>query len=343
MTGVPETVGATDAVPRPPRRRDPRRLTLLVTIALFVALSAGGGILYDGFLSPQVFLNLLIDNAFLLIVAVGMTFVILSGGIDLSVGAVIAFTTVLSAELVQHQHWPPPAAIALVLTLGAGFGAVMGALIQRYRLPPFVVTLAGMFLARGAATLISVESIDIDHPFYTAMASWRLPLGGGASLSAGAVLALLLVVAGSSVAWLTPFGRTVYAIGGNRQSAVLMGLPVAATDIGAYALSGFCAALAGVVYTVYTLSGYSLHALGLELDVIAAVVIGGTLLSGGSGSVIGSLFGVLILGVLQTLIAFDGTLSSWWTRIAIGVLLLAFCLLQRFFGSTVVRRVDRAG
>ncbi|KAB7767419.1 galactofuranose ABC transporter, permease protein YjfF [Xanthomonas maliensis] len=320
------------AAARALHRRDPRQLTLLVTIGLFVAMSAGGGLLYDGFLSPQVFLNLFVDNAFLLIVVVGMTFVILSGGIDLSVGAVIAFTTVLSAELVQHRHWPPLAAMALVLALGTGFGTLMGALIQRYRLPPFVVTLAGMFLARGAATLISVDSIDIDQPLYTAVAGWRLSLGGGASLSAGAVLALLVVAIGILVARLTPFGRTVYAIGGNRQSAVLMGLPVARTEIGVYALSGFCAALAGVVYTVYMLSGYSLHALGLELDAIAAVVIGGTLLSGGGGYVIGSLFGVLILGLVQTLIAFDGTLSSWWTRIVIGVLLLAFCLLQRVFG-----------
>jgi simple sugar transport system permease protein len=127
----------------------------------------------------------------------------------------------------------------------------------------------------------------------------------------------------------TQFGRTVYAIGGNEQSARLMGLPVFATQVGVYALSGFCAALGGVLYSVYTLSGYSLHATGLELDAIAAVVIGGTLLSGGSGRVMGTLFGVLLLGQIQTLISFDGTLSSWWTRIIVGALLLVFCLLQR--------------
>jgi galactofuranose transport system permease protein len=305
------------------------RLPLLVTVALFVAMSAAGGVLYDGFLSPQVFLNLLIDNAFLCIVAVGLTFVILTGGIDLSVGAVIAFTSVLSAALVQRHGWHPLAAIALVLALGAGFGALMGTLIRRYRLPPFVVTLAGMFLARGAATLISVDSIDIEHPFYTAVAALRIPVGGGASLSFGALVALAVVAGGAVAARMTRFGRTAYAIGGNEQSAWLMGLPVGSTLVGVYALSGFCSALAGVVYTFYMLSGYSQHATGLELDAIAAVVIGGTLLSGGSGHVLGSVVGVLILGLIQTLIVFDGTLSSWWTRIAIGVLLLAFCLLQR--------------
>ena len=305
------------------------RLPLLVTVTLFVAMSAAGGVLYDGFLSPQVFLNLLIDNAFLCIVATGLTFVILTGGIDLSVGAVIAFTSVLSAALVQRHGWHPLAVIPLVLVLGTGFGALMGMLIQFYRLPPFVVTLAGMFLARGAATLISVDSINIEHPFYTTVAALRIPVGGNASLSFGAIVALVVVVSGALLAHATRFGRTVYAIGGNEQSAWLMGLPIASTLVGVYALSGFCSALAGVTYTFYMLSGYSQHAMGLELDAIAAVVIGGTLLSGGKGRVLGSFVGVLVLGLIQTLIAFDGTLNSWWTRIAIGVLLLAFCLLQR--------------
>ncbi|MCR6685322.1 galactofuranose ABC transporter, permease protein YjfF [Pseudoxanthomonas sp.] len=334
------------ARPAPARRRpwrDPRRLALAVTIALFVAMSAAGGVLYEGFLSPQVFLNLFIDNAFLLVVAVGMTFVILTGGIDLSVGAVIAFSTVLLAALVERHGWHPLPAIAAVLALGTGFGALMGTLIQRYRLQPFVVTLAGMFLARGVATLVSVDSIDIAHPFHVAVANWRLPLGGGASLSAGALVALAVVAAGAMLAGMTRFGRSVYAIGGSEHSAVLMGLPVAATVVRVYALSGFCSALAGVLYTFYMLSGYSLHASGLELDAIAAVVIGGTLLAGGQGYVIGTVFGVLILGLIQTLIAFDGTLSSWWTKIAIGALLLVFCLLQRLLARLPARAGGRPG
>jgi len=313
--------------------RDPRMVSLAVTIALFLGMSIVGGVLYDGFLRPQVFLNLFIDNGFLLIVAVGMTFVILTGGIDLSVGAVIAFSTVLLASLVQQHGWHPLPAIALVLALGGAFGALMGVLIQRYRLQPFVVTLAGMFLARGAATLVSVESIGIDHAFHVAVASLRIPVGGGASLSAGAVIALLVVAGGVLLAGMTRFGRTVYAIGGSEQSARLMGLPVDRTLVLVYALSGLCSALGGVVYTFYMLSGYSLHAMGLELDAIAAVVIGGTLLAGGSGYVLGTVFGVLVLGLIQTLIVFDGTLSSWWTRIAIGALLLLFCLLQRLLAG----------
>jgi len=328
-------MSATVSLPRRWRRSlaDPQRASLLATAMLFALMAGAGGVLYDGFLNPQVFLNLLIDNAFLCVVAVGMTFVILAGGIDLSVGAVLAFATVLCAVLVQHHGWHPLAAIALALALGTGFGAAMGLLIQRYRLPAFVVTLAGMFLARGAATLLSVDSISIDHPFMTRLAYLRLPLGGGYALSVGAVVALVVVAAAVWVARSTRFGRAVYAIGGNRASAALMGLPVAATEVAVYALSGFCAALGGVLCALYMLSGYSLHGSALELDAIAAVVVGGTLLAGGSGHVLGTLLGVLILGLIQTLIAFDGSLSSWWTKIAIGALLLVFCLLQRVLAS----------
>jgi ribose/xylose/arabinose/galactoside ABC-type transport system permease subunit len=193
------------------------------------------------------------------------------------------------------------------------------------------VTLAGMFLARGLCYLISIDSISIGEEFFTSVSQTRIPLGPDASLSIGAVIALAVVAVGIWLAHFTQFGRTVYAIGGNEQSALLMGLPVRSTLVGIYALSGFCSALAGVVFAFYMLSGYGLHAVGLELDAIAAVVIGGTLLAGGVGYVFGTLFGVLMLGLIQTLIMFDGTLSSWWTKIVIGALLLVFCVLQRLF------------
>jgi ribose/xylose/arabinose/galactoside ABC-type transport system permease subunit len=315
-----------------------RLLPLTVTILLFVAMAAFGAIRYEGFLSLQVFLNLAIDNAFLCIVAVGMTFVILSGGIDLSVGALIALTTMISAALLD-AGWNPFAAMALVLVLGAAFGALQGFLIQRFNLAPFLVTLAGMFLARGCCYLISTESIPIDDATYAAIAQARIPVGGGASLTIGGLVALAVVGIAMRVAHSSEFGRTVYAIGGGETSARLMGLSVDSTKIGVYLLSGACAALGGIVMTFYMLSGYSLHAVGLELDAIAAVVIGGTLLAGGVGYVAGTLFGVLILGIIQTLIAFDGSLSSWWTRIVVGALLLLFCLLQRLFEARTPRSV----
>ncbi len=307
--------------------------TSLVTVALLVLMLGAGGIAYPGFLSEQVVFNLLIDNAFLLVLAVGMGFVILSGGIDLSVGAVLALSTMLCAWLLQVAHWPAPAVIAAVLLLGTAFGGAMGALIHYFRLQAFIVTLAGMFLARGLCYLISVESITIDNPLFVAMSRSQLALPGG-FISAGAMVALVLLVVAIVVSQYTAFGRAVYAIGGNEQSALMMGLPVARTRVGVYALSGFCASLSGVLFAFYMLSGYGLHAQGAELDAIAAVVIGGTLLAGGYGYIAGALSGVLVLGAIQTLIAFDGTLSSWWTRIVIGALLFVFCVVQRVLAVT---------
>ncbi len=302
---------------------------VVASVALLLAMVLFGSLMYTGFFSAQVFLNLLIDNAFLLIVATGMTFVILAGGIDLSVGSVVALTTMVSAALVEHRHWSPAVVIPLVLAGGIAFGALQGWLIQRFLLQPFIVTLAGMFLARGLCYLISIDSISITDPTFTRIAQARIALAPDAALSVGALVALLMFGVAIFVAHGTAFGRNVYAVGGNEASAVLMGLPVARTVVGVYALSGFCAALGGVVFTFYMLSGYGLHAQGLELDAIASVVIGGTLLTGGIGLMAGTLSGVLVLGLIQTLITFDGTLSAWWTRIVIGALLFAFCVLQR--------------
>jgi len=306
--------------------------TSLVTVILLVAMLGIGGAAYPGFLSLQVGFNLLIDNAFLLVVAIGMGFVILSGGIDLSVGSVLALSTMITAWLLQTAHWHPALVILTVLALGALFGGAMGLIIHAFKLQPFIVTLAGMFLARGLCYLISIESITIDQPFFVAASQTQMPFLGG-FLSPGAVIALVVLLLAIWLAHYTAFGRAVYAVGGNEQSAAMMGLNVGATRVGVYALSGLCAALGGVLFSFYMLSGYGLHGQGLELDAIAAVVIGGTLLTGGYGYIAGALSGVLVLGAIQTLIAFDGTLSSWWTRIVIGGLLFVFCVVQRLFGG----------
>jgi galactofuranose transport system permease protein len=309
--------------------RHRRFLPLAVTIVLFLLMYGAGAYLFEGFFTLQVFLNFFIDNAFLAITAIGMTFVIISGGIDLSVGSVIALTTMVSAALVEHRGWSPALVIPLVLAMGSAIGLGMGLIIQYFRVQPFIVTLAGMFLARGLCYLISIDSITIENPFYTEFAAYRVPLPLDTSITGNVVLALIVLVIAIYIAHYTRFGRTVYAIGGNENSALLMGLPVARTKVLVYTFNGFCSALAGVVFTFYMLSGYGLHAQGMELDAIAAVVIGGTLLTGGSGYVVGTLFGVLMYGTIQTILSFHGDLSSWWTKIVIGLLLLAFCLLQQ--------------
>jgi galactofuranose transport system permease protein len=322
----------TTAVPAPPLlayRPQQKYVPVLATGILLVLLFTAGALRYENFGSAQVILDIFIDNAYLLVVAVGMTFVILTGGIDLSVGAVVALSTIISATLVQEQHWNPLAVMVLVLLLGSGLGAGMGAVIHYFEIQPFIVTLAGMFLARGLCYVISIDSISIDNALYVRLAQTRIPLPGGLHTSPSVLIAVLVVAVAGYILHLTRLGRTVYAIGGSQQSAMLMGLAVGRTKVLVYAISGFCSALGGVLLSLYTLSGYSLNAVGLELDAIAAVVIGGTLLIGGAGYVWGTVLGVLTLGMIQTLITFDGTLSSWWTRIFIGTLLFVFILLQR--------------
>jgi simple sugar transport system permease protein len=312
-----------------------RNLPIFVTLGLFVLMFALGSIAFPGFFAVQNFFNLFIDNAYLLIIGVGMTFVIISGGIDLSVGSVLALTTMVTSSLLEKSHMSPVLVIPLVLLMGIALGFFQGYLIQTFDLPPFIITLAGLYLARGLCYVVSVDTIPISNQFFNNVAHFQLnlPFLGQNFLSSNAVVAIIFVIVALFMAHNTKFGRTVYAIGGSEQSAILMGLPVRKTKIAIYAFSGFCSALAGIVFTLYTLSGYALNGSGMELDAIASVVIGGTLLTGGVGSILGTLLGVLVYGIIQVLIVFQGTLNSWWTRIVIGFLVFLFCLLQRFFDS----------
>lgn len=322
-------------------RIDRKLMPLLVTILVLIVGYAFGYSQYKGMRQPQAFFNIFIDNAFLLITSVGMTFVILSGGIDLSVGAVIALTTVASAHLLEMEGWSPGAVIPLMLLMGTALGAAMGSIIHFFQVQPFIVTLAGMFIARGTCFFISLTGVTISDPFYRQLALYQIPipLFEKAFISINVVIALAVLVIAVYLAHFTRFGRTVYAIGGSEESALLMGLPVGRTKVLIYTLNGFLSALAGIVYSIYLLSGFGLNALNLEMDAIASVVIGGTLLDGGVGYVFGTMFGVLINGLIQNLIMFNGQLLSWWTRIAIGALTLVSLGLQSAFAATKRRRV----
>ena len=307
-----------------------RHLPLLVTAGIFIALFATASKLYDGFFSTRVFVSLFSDNVPLAITAVGMTLVIFSGGIDLSVGAVMGFTAIFTATMIERAHAAPALVWLLALLAGTGLGGGMGTLIHYYRLPPFLITLAGMFLARGTGFWINTESVSISHDWYTRIGGWEVPLGA-ATLQANVFILLAVLLGGYVLAHHARFGRNLLAVGGSEQSALLMGLPVGRTKIAVYALNGFCAALAGVVSTLETSSGDPSKGGGLELDAIAIVVIGGTLLVGGRGHIVGTLIGLLIFGTIQAAINFDGRLSSWWMLIVVGALLLIFILLQRLF------------
>ncbi len=313
-------------------------IPLLATALVLGGLYILGCVSFPNFGSLRVLVNLFGDNAFLGVAAVGATFVILSGGIDLSVGSVVAFTSIFIATLVD-KNVNPLVAIALALLVGALFGTLMGILIRVFQLPPFLVTLAGMFLARGLGFMVQPQSLGITHPFFleTITEKFAINLNDKVSIPFTATCYVVIFLLALFVAHYTKFGRYIYALGGDEQSATLMGLPVARTKVLIYTMSGFCSALAGVVYTFYTQSGDPASCVGLELDAIASVVIGGTLLSGGVGFMAGTLMGVLILGLIQTLITFKGDLNTWWTKIVIGGLVLAFILLQNFIANASSR------
>ena len=308
-----------------------RRVPILVTAVLLIVMYSYGSYRYS--FDVQVAPNLFINNSYLIVAAVGATFVILTGGIDLSIGSLVGFSTVLTGLLVTQNHVPFVLAAPAVLVVGAFGGFLMGCMIQYFRVQPFIATLAGLFLFRGLSLMLSKESIPINDKTVAAIAQFHITLPGDAFLSVGAFSALVVVAIAAVVLHATRFGRRVYAIGGNEQSALLMGLPVARTKIAVYTLSGFCSALAGLVFVLYIQSGDPRAAIGMELDAIAAVVIGGTLLTGGAGYVVGSLLGVLVIGLIKTMISDEGTLSSWWIKIGTGALLLLFIALQRTVGA----------
>lgn len=311
-------------------------IPVFAAIAILVAMVIGAQVYFDGdFLSPQLISSILLDNSYLLILAVGMTFVILTGGIDLSVGAVMSFTGMFGASLLR-DGLPSGVVAPVMLAVGALIGLGIGVLVQYFDVQPFIASLAGMFLARGLGFVVSLNSIKVTDSSILWLQRTRWHLGDFYITPTG-ILALLVVAAGGLLLAYTRFGRTIYAVGGSEQSARLMGLPVARTKLLAYVVSGTCAGLAGVVFTAYTGASYPLNGIGTELDTIAAVVIGGTLLAGGSGFVVGSMIGVFVYGMIKTIINFLGVDQSW-TRITIGALLLVFVVVQRVIVARSVRR-----
>ena len=314
-----------------------RYVPISATILVFFVVYLIGIISFDNFGSPRVFLDLFTDNAYIGIAAIGTALVIPTGGIDLSVGSIVAFTSILIAKIISlkplvegHPAYNALFAIALALVIGILFGMLQGWLIYNFSLPPFLVTLAGMFFIRGCGFIVSEESIGIknDPVFNFIQNDLTIKLGKGMNLRFIVIVYLAVLIAAIFFSQRTRAGRSIYAIGDNELAATLMGIPVGRTKIMTYTIAGFCSALAGVVYAIYLKAGNPLNCVGLEMDAIAAVVIGGTLLTGGVGYVFGSLFGVLVLGLIQTLIVFDGRINSWWTRIIVGLLVLAFIFMQ---------------
>lgn len=305
---------------------------LLTTIIIFIVAYFVGSRMYPAMQKPQVFFNLFINNGSLLLVSIGMTLVILTGGIDLSVGGVLALTSVASAALLR-EGMNPVLVIGLMIVMGVVFGTLLGVIIQYLKVQPFIVTLMGLFFARGMAYIISLTSVTITDSVYKtlALSPIYIPFLRNTYIYLPTLVAPITLLVAIYLLFFTRFGRTIYAIGNSEQSALLMGLSVARTKIAVYSFSGLCSALAGIVFSMSLLAGYGQFATGMELDAIASVVMGGTSLNGGVGNVLGTLFGVLINGTIVSILQFNGTLSSWWTRIGVGLLTLVAIGIQSVF------------
>ena len=295
---------------------------LLITIALFAVMYIAGMIIFadKGFAKPQMFLNLFVSNAGLLVIACGLTIVMITGGIDISVGSVTALVCMVLADLMENK----------------GVNAYLD-------IQPFIVTLAGMFFGRGMTAIISTDMISIKNELFLKWANFRFYMPFGSTNKKGkfipayipptVVIAVIVVIIIAVLLKYRKFGRKLYAIGGNRQSALMMGLNVKRTMFQAYVLDGFLAGLGGFLFCLNSCAGFVEQAKGLEMDAISSAVIGGTLLSGGVGTPIGTLFGVLIKGTISSLITTQGTLSSWWVRIILSLLLCFFIVIQSVIAS----------
>lgn len=313
-----------------------KMVPVFITLMVFILVYGTGSFMFRGFFSMRVFTSLFTDKSFVGIAAVGMTFVIITGGIDLSVAGVIALTSVLLAKLMAAGV-DPFISFFIVLVFGTVLGLSMGSLIRFFKLPPFLVTLVGMFFSRGLAFAISTSSIPIYNPLVEKMALFRILTIGHGRITLVTIMFLSVALAGMYLLHFTRFGRYTYALGGDEESALLLGVPVGRTKVLVYTFNGFLSAFAGIAYTFYITSGYAGAAPGLELDVIASVVVGGTLLVGGFGYIEGTVIGVLILGLVRTIIDFQGNLNVWWAQIVTGLLVLIFVLIQTFVTKTSTR------
>jgi simple sugar transport system permease protein len=328
------------------RIMNPKYIMVYATVIIFLIIYAYGAIRYGsiGFTTLRTFVNFFSDNAYYGISAVGMTMVLITGGIDLSVASVASLTGMIIAYGYERMGISPVITMLVSILIGIGLGTLMGAAIHYLNVPPFITTLTGNFLARGICSLISRESISINHPLIDALAGFKITLyhlvDGEwvkikpiTNINLTVLIFIVMIVLGTILLQHTRFGRNVYAIGGSESSAKLMGLPVGKTKVAVYAINGFCSALAGIAYVLVVKSGWNMALQGGELEVISSAVIGGTLLTGGVGYMVGTMFGVLLKSVIPAIINFNGTLSSWWGKIATGALLLLFNVIQQLVVS----------
>lgn len=324
-------------------------LLLLITVAVFFVMYIGAMIfLGEGFLKPQTFFNILNANAALLIISCGMSLVMITGGIDISVGGVTALVSMCCAVYLDHQGGNIFVSILIAVGIGIAFGLVQGFLIAYLDVQPFIVTLAGMFFARGMTTIVNTNPFNVANEKFVALKDTRIviPFMGSvnrlgkyvdAYIQIGVVVALVIVVFMFCMLKWTKTGRNFYAVGGNSQSALMLGINVKKTKFVSYVISGLLAGIGGYVYFLYVGSGSASHASGMEMNAIASSIIGGTMLTGGVGNIVGTFFGVLSLSTIKNIVSSAGLGDAWWTNITIALMLCLFLVIQ----SVVMARKKR--
>ncbi len=315
-------------------------LLLAITIGTFFGMYALAMLVWGGgFLNPQQFLDIFNNNAFLIVISCGLTVVMITGGIDISVGGVTALVTMSCVVHLNSGNGSVLGSLIMALGIGLAFGLIQGLLVSYLEIQPFIVSLAGMFFARGMITIISNDPQTAGLESFLALKAFRIVIPGigyygktgnfiPASIEPGVVVAILVVLAIFFMLGWTRFGRNLYAVGGNMQSAMMLGINVKRTKFFAYLLSGLLAGIGGFVYLLHTGAGDAANATAAEMQAIASSIIGGTLLTGGVGNVIGTLFGVLSLMTINNIVRASGLRDPWWQSITTGLMLCFFILLQ---------------
>ncbi|MFT3983931.1 MAG: sugar ABC transporter permease YjfF [Lachnospiraceae bacterium] len=315
-------------------------LLLTITIVVFFAMYIGA-VLFQGkgFLKPQTFFNILNANAALIITSCGMSLVMITGGIDISVGGVVALVSMCSAVYLDFHEGNVAGAILISLAIGLAFGLVQGYLVAYLDIQPFIVSLAGMFFARGMTTIVHTNPFNVENEAFVALKDTRILVPGLGSVNKlgkyvpayveiGVIIALFIVLLLFCVLRWTKLGRGLYAVGGNSQSALMLGINVKRTKFLSHLICGLLAGIGGFVYFMHVGSGSASHASGMEMNAIASSIIGGTMLTGGVGNIIGTFFGVLSLSTIQNIVSSAGLDQAWWTGITIAAMLCLFLVVQ---------------
>lgn len=315
-------------------------LLLTITICIFFGMYILAMIVWGGgFLRPQQLFDIFNNNASLIIISCGLTIVMVAGGIDISVGGITALVVMSCVVHLDTQGGNVLTALILALGIGLAFGLVQGYLISYLEIQPFIITLAGMFFARGMTTIVSVEPRTAQHEGFLALKEARVEIpwlgytakSGGlipARIEIGVIVALAVVAVVFIMLKWTRLGRNLYAVGGNRQSALMLGINVRRTRFYSYLICGLLSGIGGFVFLMHTGAGNATNAAGAEMNAIASSIIGGTLLTGGVGNAIGTLFGVLTLTTIKSIVIASGLREPWWQSITTGALLCFFILLQ---------------